>query len=47
MISNPSGNFSIQVVNHTHLPEDSATSLSAIKRLSPSTNAKDKFTHPG
>lgn len=30
-----------------HLPDDNATSLRAIKRLSPSTKANDRFTHPG
>jgi len=28
-------------------PEESATSFSAIRRLSPSTKANDKFTQPG
>ena len=39
--------YSCNTVFCPHLPEDSATSLRAIKRLSPSTKANDRFTHPG
>ena len=33
-------------IRMSHLPEESATSFSAISMLSPSTNAKDRLTHP-
>ena len=31
---------------HPYLPDDKAMSFNAINKLSPSTNANDKLTHP-
>ena len=41
------GPATLSVYSPTHLPEDKATSLSAISRLSPSTYAKERLIKPG